>query len=46
MDVVEDLVLLATVAVGFAAWMVGTGRMFRWFVDPARWRGPTFTEPL
>lgn len=40
-----DLVLLVAVALGFGASMVGTARLFRWFVEPARWRAPTLSEP-
>ena len=46
MGVEEDLVLLVAAALVFAAGVVGTQRLFRWFVVPGgRWRVPGLTEP-
>jgi len=41
----EDLVLLVAAALAFAASVVATQRLFRWFVVPGRWRSPGLTEP-
>lgn len=45
MGVEEDLVLLVAAALVFAAGVIGTQRLFRWFVVPVRWRVPGLTEP-
>jgi hypothetical protein len=41
----EDLVLLVASALVFAAGVVATQRLFRWFVVPRRWRARGLTEP-
>jgi hypothetical protein len=41
----EDLLLLVAAALVFAACLVVTQRLFRWFVVPGRWRGGGLTEP-
>jgi hypothetical protein len=41
----EDLMLLVAAALAFAAGVVATQRLFRWFVVPGRWRAPGLTEP-
>jgi hypothetical protein len=45
MGVEEDLLLLVAAALVFAAGVIGTQRLFRWFVVPGRWRSPGLTEP-
>ena len=45
MGVEEDLVLLIASALVFAAGVIGTQRLYRWFVVPSRWRSSGLTEP-
>ena len=45
MGVEEDLLLLVVAGLAFTAGMIGTQRLFRWFVVPSRWRIPGLTEP-
>ena len=45
MGLEEDLVLLVAAALVFAAGVIATHRLFRWFVVPGRWRVPGLTEP-
>jgi hypothetical protein len=41
----EDVILLTAVAAGFASCVVAMRRLFRWFIEPERWRLPTYGEP-